>query len=165
MAAGGPRLALERVWRYISGDANWEGLQPALRERMLATAETFFDVELGSYERFLPDDQTLAAIVAPVMVLVSEQSQPCTAQAAGRLAQRLGVEVRADARLAQLIRRPSPRTGANDSALPQTGQPGHDVDRPRRRHHNQRTEQRLRRQRQRAAALLLLTRKASLKWP
>jgi pimeloyl-ACP methyl ester carboxylesterase len=93
MAAGGPRLALERVWRYVSGDANWEGLQPALRERMLAGAETLFDVELGSYESFLPDDQTLAAIVAPVMVLISEQSLAVYAQAAGRLAQRFGVEV------------------------------------------------------------------------
>jgi hypothetical protein len=60
-----------------------EGLQPALRERMLAGAETLFDVELGSYESFLPDDETLAAIVAPVMVLVSEQSLAVYARLAG----------------------------------------------------------------------------------
>jgi pimeloyl-ACP methyl ester carboxylesterase len=93
MAGDGPRLALERLWRHISGDANWECLQPALRERMLASAETFFEIELGSYEGFLPDDGSLAAIAAPVMVLVSEQSHAVYAQAAERLAERLGVEV------------------------------------------------------------------------
>ena len=70
-----------------------EHLPPALRRQMLATAETFFDVELGSYEGFLPDE-TLADNTVPVLVLVSEQSQPVYAQAAGRLAERLGVAVR-----------------------------------------------------------------------
>ncbi len=94
LAAGGPPAAAERLWRYISGDASWEHLPPALRQRILATAATFFDVELGSYEGFLPDDETLAAIAAPVLVLVSEQSLPVYAQAAARLAERLGVDVR-----------------------------------------------------------------------
>jgi pimeloyl-ACP methyl ester carboxylesterase len=94
VAAGGPPTATERLWRYVSGDASWEHLPPALRRRMLATAETFFDVELGSYEGFLPDDETLADNTVPVLVLVSEQSQPVYAQAAGRLAERLGVAVR-----------------------------------------------------------------------
>jgi pimeloyl-ACP methyl ester carboxylesterase len=93
MAAGGPQAAAERLWRYIAGDENWERLQPDLRARMLATAETFFGIELGSYEDALPDTETLAAIAAPVMVLVSEQTHGVYAQAAGRLAERLGVEV------------------------------------------------------------------------
>ncbi len=91
MAAGGPPMAIERLWCYVSGDASWEHLQPALRQRILVTAETFFEVELGCYEGFLPDDETLAAIAAPVLVLVSEQSLPVYAQAAGRLAERLGI--------------------------------------------------------------------------
>ena len=41
----------------------------------------------------MPDAETLSAIAAPVMVLVSEDSLPVYAQAAGRLAHRLGVEV------------------------------------------------------------------------
>jgi hypothetical protein len=93
MEAGGPPVALERLFCWVAGDANWERLEPALRERMRATAETFFGVELGSYEGFLPDDETLAAIAVPVMVLVSEQTHAVYGQAAGRLAQRLGVEV------------------------------------------------------------------------
>jgi pimeloyl-ACP methyl ester carboxylesterase len=93
MAAGGPPAALEALWRYVAGDRNWERLQPDLRERMLSTAETFFGVELGSYEGFLPEDETLAS-VAPALVLVSEHSSSAVyAQAAGRLAERLGVEV------------------------------------------------------------------------
>jgi pimeloyl-ACP methyl ester carboxylesterase len=93
MQAGGPAVALERLFRWVAGDANWERLQPDLRERMRATADTFFEVELGSYEGFLPDDATLAAIAVPVMVLVSTQTHAVYGQAAGRLAQRLGVEV------------------------------------------------------------------------
>ncbi len=82
MGTGGTPAALEALWRYVAGDPNWERLQPALRARMQSTAETFFGVELGSYEGFLPDDKTLAAIAVPVMVLVSEQSHAVYAQAA-----------------------------------------------------------------------------------
>jgi hypothetical protein len=60
---------------------------------MQASAATFFGVELGSYENFLPDEEALAAIAASVLVLVSDDSHAVYAQAAGRLAQRLGVEV------------------------------------------------------------------------
>ena len=93
MGTGGTPAALEALWRYVAGGPNWERLQPALRARMQSSAETFFGVELGSYEGFLPDDKTLAAIAVPVMVLVSEESHAVYAQAAGRLAHRLGVEV------------------------------------------------------------------------
>lgn len=93
MDAGGPPLAIERLWRYVAGDANWERLPDDLRRRMQVSAEIFFGIELGSYEGYLPDAETLAAIAAPVLVLFSEGSHPVYAQAAGRLAQRLGVEV------------------------------------------------------------------------
>jgi pimeloyl-ACP methyl ester carboxylesterase len=91
--AGGPPIAIERFWRYVVGDANWDRLPPNLRQRMQSSAETFFGVELGSYEGYLPDDDTLAAITKPVMVLVSDQSLPVYVQAAGRLAKRLSVAV------------------------------------------------------------------------
>ena len=60
---------------------------------MQSSAETFFGVELGSYEGFLPDDEMLATIAAPVLALVSEQSHAVYTHAAGRLAARLGIEV------------------------------------------------------------------------
>jgi pimeloyl-ACP methyl ester carboxylesterase len=93
LEAGGPSVALERLFCWVAGAANWERLQPELRARMQASAETFFGVELGSYEGYLPDDATLAAIAVPVMVLVSTQTHAVYGQAAGRLVQRLGVEV------------------------------------------------------------------------
>lgn len=93
MEAGGPPAALERLWRHLAGDDNWQRLEPGLRERMRTSAETFFGVELGSYEDFLPDDDALVTIAAPVLVLVSQDSHAVYAQAAGRLAERLGVGV------------------------------------------------------------------------
>jgi pimeloyl-ACP methyl ester carboxylesterase len=93
MARGGPPAAVERFWCYVAGDDAWNRLAPALRERLLATAGTLFDVELGSYELYLPDEETLAALPAPVSLLVSEDGLPFSAELTGRLATRLGVEV------------------------------------------------------------------------
>lgn len=92
MAAGGPPAALERFWRFVGGDANWEGLERGLRERMLGNAETFLRVE-RTLESYRPDDATLAAIAIPVQVLLSEQSHWFIAEVAEWLASRLGVEV------------------------------------------------------------------------
>ncbi len=93
MAAGGPPVAVERFWRFVSGDANWEALDPGLRERMRNNGEILFDVERPAYASFRPDATTLAAVEAPVQVLASEQSPQAFAEIAGWLAERLGVEV------------------------------------------------------------------------
>jgi pimeloyl-ACP methyl ester carboxylesterase len=77
----------------VAGEAGWSRLAPALRERLRATASTLFGVELGTYELCMPDDQTLTSLAAPVRLLVSEDSLPFLAEIAGRLGQRLGVEV------------------------------------------------------------------------
>jgi pimeloyl-ACP methyl ester carboxylesterase len=92
MAAGGLPLALERFVRFVAGDANWESFEPSLRQRVLASAETYFGVESGAFDAFLPSDSELAAVRAPVQVVVSDQSLPEFAQAARRLASQLGVE-------------------------------------------------------------------------
>jgi pimeloyl-ACP methyl ester carboxylesterase len=93
MQAGGPPAAVKRFWCYVAGDDGWNRLPPALRERLRATAGTLFGVELGTYELYMPDDQTLNSLAAPVRLLVSQDSLPFTAEIAGRLGQRLGVEV------------------------------------------------------------------------
>ncbi len=93
METGGPTAAMERFIRFAAGDANWEGLDPRAQELMLASAGTYFGVESGAFDSYLPDDETLAGIVVPVQVLVSEASHPGFSEAATRLAQRLGVEV------------------------------------------------------------------------
>jgi pimeloyl-ACP methyl ester carboxylesterase len=92
MAAGGPPAGLERFWRFVAGDINWEGLEPGLRERMLGNAETFLNVE-RTLECYRPDDATLAAIPVPVQVLLSKESLPFIGEVAGWLASRLGVDV------------------------------------------------------------------------
>jgi pimeloyl-ACP methyl ester carboxylesterase len=93
MAAGGPAAAVERFWGYMTGEAGWARLAPTLRERLRATAGTLFGVELGTYELYLPDEQALAAIVAPVRLLVSEEGLPVHAEVARRFGERLGVDV------------------------------------------------------------------------
>jgi pimeloyl-ACP methyl ester carboxylesterase len=93
MLAGGPPAAVEQFWGYVAGEAGWNRLPPALRERLRATAGTLFGVEMGTYELYMPDDQTLTSLAAPVRLLVSEDSFPFLAQIAGRLGRRLGVQV------------------------------------------------------------------------
>jgi pimeloyl-ACP methyl ester carboxylesterase len=91
--AGGPATALERFIRFGAGDANWERLEPGVQKAMLASANTYFGVESGAFDSYLPNEETLASITTPIKLLVSEHSHPFFAQAAGRLAERLGVEV------------------------------------------------------------------------
>jgi hypothetical protein len=93
MEAGGPAVAVERSWCYIAGDDAWKRLPPALRERLCATASTLFRVELGTYELYLPEEETLAALSAPVRLLVSEGGLPFSAEIAGRLGERSGIDV------------------------------------------------------------------------
>jgi hypothetical protein len=64
-----------------------------LRERLRATASTLFGVELGTYELYMPDEETLAAIPAPVSLLISEDGLPFSPDITGRFGKRLGVEV------------------------------------------------------------------------
>ena len=93
MCSGGSREAIERFYRFVAGDANWKGLSPELRERVLAGAATYLEVERGAFAAYLPDEPTLAGIGTPIQLLVGEESLPEFAQAAGRLARRLGIEV------------------------------------------------------------------------
>ena len=71
METGGPQAATEPWWRYVAGEDAWDKLAPDLRERMRASSETLFGIELGTYERYLPDDETLAAVASRVRLLVS----------------------------------------------------------------------------------------------
>lgn len=93
MQAGGPPAAAESFWCYMAGDEGWNLLSPALRDRIRATASTLFSIELGTYELYLPDDDTLAKISVPVRLLVSEDGLPVFAEIARRFAKRLGAGV------------------------------------------------------------------------
>jgi hypothetical protein len=124
MRSGGPREAIERFYRFVAGDANWEGLDPELRERVRASADTYHELERGLIATHLPDEPTLAAISTPIQLLIGEQSLPYFAQAAGRLATRLRVEITSTddthlgyldhpVELAETIVRPPPATSTH----------------------------------------------------
>ena len=93
IAAGGPPEALKRFFILVGGEANWEALDTDLQDRMLRCAETFLTVERGRFEGYLPADEALAAISAPIQILVSENGRAPQQQACRRLAERLGVPV------------------------------------------------------------------------
>ena len=93
METGGPQAATKPWWRYVAGDDAWNKLAPDLRERMTASSETLFGIELGTYERYLPDDETLTALAPRVRLLVSADGLPPYTEAARRLGQRLGTDV------------------------------------------------------------------------
>ena len=93
MESGGPPAALERFIRFAAGEPNWESLDPSAQASMLASADTYFRIESGAFDTYLPSDETLDGIGVPIEVLVSDASFPAFSEAAGRLARRLGVEV------------------------------------------------------------------------
>jgi pimeloyl-ACP methyl ester carboxylesterase len=93
MEAGGPPGALESFWRWVAGDASWDGLDPDLRAQMEGSAETYFGLERGRFDAYVPPDDVLAAIPVPVAVMAGESTNPAFVQASRRLAERLGVEV------------------------------------------------------------------------
>ncbi len=93
METGGPQAATEPWWRYVAGEDAWNKLAPDLRDRMRASSDTLFGIELGTYERYLPDDQTLAALAPPVRLLVSADGLAPHTEAARRLGQLLGRDV------------------------------------------------------------------------
>jgi pimeloyl-ACP methyl ester carboxylesterase len=93
LASGGPPAAIEPFWRYIAGDEGWVKLAPGLRERMRASAATLFEIELGTYERYLPQNESLARAAQRVRLLVSADGLPAYTEVDKRFGERLGVNV------------------------------------------------------------------------
>jgi pimeloyl-ACP methyl ester carboxylesterase len=93
MAAGGPRLAFERFLRVVAGDVNWESLGTDEQEGLLASADTYFGYEAGRFDDYVPDESLLGTTTVPIEILVSDDSLPEFAQAARRIAPRLGIEI------------------------------------------------------------------------
>ena len=93
MGTSGLTAAFEAFLRFAAGDATWKRLDASVRERMLASSGTYFSKEIGAFDTYLPDDQVLADIAAPVHLLAGKESHPEFGQAAARLAARLDIEV------------------------------------------------------------------------
>lgn len=69
LATGGPRGAMEFFLRAEAGAANFEHLDPELRERMLGNAEVFFSTELEPFVTYVPDAASLGQVSIPVFAL------------------------------------------------------------------------------------------------
>lgn len=75
LATVGPRGTMERFIRSNAGDANYENLDPALRERMLGNAEVFFFTELEPVVSYRPDSNALAGCAVPALVAAGIDSR------------------------------------------------------------------------------------------
>lgn len=69
LARGGPRGAIELFLRAEAGDANFEQLDPVLRERMLGNSELLFFTELEPFVTYVPDASALSQVRVPVCAL------------------------------------------------------------------------------------------------
>lgn len=88
MAAGGPRVAMDGFYRSFVGDAVWEGLDDESRQRLLANGEVMFDVLLGAFASYQPDEAGLVSLTRPVRVLLGRDTLvPFLAGIGHRLAQ------------------------------------------------------------------------------
>jgi pimeloyl-ACP methyl ester carboxylesterase len=95
LTKGGPRGALEVFTRANVGDATFERLDPALRERMLGNAEVVFGVELEAFGSWVPDTEALAAVRVPVQVVAGAESRDAYYyDAVPWVAEQLGTELR-----------------------------------------------------------------------
>jgi pimeloyl-ACP methyl ester carboxylesterase len=85
---------LEAFLRAAVGDEVYERLDPELRERMLGNADTFFGMEFGTFEEFVPAEAALAAVRVPVRVLVGRDTAPLFRESCSWLAECVETEVR-----------------------------------------------------------------------
>jgi pimeloyl-ACP methyl ester carboxylesterase len=88
MKAGGPKAAQQTLLGALAGAGGFDSLAtPEVRERWLSNAELVFGMEfpnmLLSYH---PDEQAIARIKVPVLVLRAEESHPANVAAAEWLA-------------------------------------------------------------------------------
>jgi pimeloyl-ACP methyl ester carboxylesterase len=93
MARGGPRGAVEAFIRHFATDANYERLEPELRERMLSNAETLLGVEIQAFLNYKPASTALLASRVPIRVGIGTASVPDAVGGAHWLADVLGVRL------------------------------------------------------------------------
>lgn len=100
IAAHGLRGAMELFIRANAGDAAFEQLDPALRERMLGNAGVLFSAELEAFVTYVPDAAALARAGVPVYALAGADHRDADLLQGGYLyaaarwvAERLGTDL------------------------------------------------------------------------
>jgi pimeloyl-ACP methyl ester carboxylesterase len=99
MAAGGPPAAMDRFLRWAAGDAAFEAIDPADRDRWLRNGEAFFGVEQAAFMAYAPAVDALAHTQVPILGAASHQSRDPASphhflyQAATWLAHQVGTDL------------------------------------------------------------------------
>jgi len=90
----GPKGAMEMFIRMNAGDAAFDGLEQALKARMLDNGERFFAFELPMFMSWIPSEAELRAAPVPIRVLTGADNRGTDYYATSEwLAQRLGTEL------------------------------------------------------------------------
>ncbi len=74
MASGGVRAGLEAFFVPIIGEATFRSIDPAVLDRAVANADTFFRMTSPASQNYRPGALAVAAIPCPVIVLASADS-------------------------------------------------------------------------------------------
>lgn len=85
-----PEAALERFMRLNTSDSAWDGMDRAMRQRLLGNAGTLFRHEISAFISYTPDVEALSAVAAPVHLLVSRDGLPVAPAVDGWLRARTG---------------------------------------------------------------------------
>ena len=99
MAAGGPPAAMELFLRWAAGDATFEALDPADRDRYLGNGEVFCGVELPPFMAYAPAAEAIADPPGPIVAAGSHASRDSASphhflyQAAAWLARQAGTDL------------------------------------------------------------------------
>src|SRR4029450_4570514 len=98
MVAGGPPAAMEGFLRWAAGDATFEAVDPADRDRWLGNGEVFFGVEMAPIMAYAPAVEAIAGAQRTIVAAASHQSHDPASphhflyQAASWLAHQVGAD-------------------------------------------------------------------------
>jgi pimeloyl-ACP methyl ester carboxylesterase len=99
MAAGGPPAAMELFLRWAAGDATFEAVDPADRDRYVGNGQVFCGVELAPIMAYAPSVEAIAQAQGPIVAAGSSASRDPASphhflyQAASWLAHQAGTDL------------------------------------------------------------------------
>jgi pimeloyl-ACP methyl ester carboxylesterase len=99
MTAGGPAAAMKSFLRWAAGDAAFEAIDPAERNRYVGNGEVFFGVEQAAFLAYAPAVEALAGAQVPILAAASSANRDLASphhflyQAASWLARQLGTDL------------------------------------------------------------------------
>jgi pimeloyl-ACP methyl ester carboxylesterase len=92
LAASGPRGAIAGLMRYLNDDGVLPAIPPDILSRMLDNAGTILDIESPGFIGWQPRAEDLAALGAPVVLMLAGDTLPVYREMVDWLARQLRVE-------------------------------------------------------------------------